>query len=78
MAKPVPQHLDKLGQDLNVDDCVAFPHYNNMHIGKIKKLNPKLITITKLSGKYTWTARKYSIDLIRLDSEAVTLYLLKN
>jgi hypothetical protein len=78
MAKPVYQHRDKLGQDLNVDDCVAFPDNNSMHIGKITKLTPKMLTIKKVGGQWTWTARKYPIDLIRLDSEAVTLYLLKH
>jgi hypothetical protein len=78
MAKPVPEHQDALGQELKVDDCVAFADSGTMFIGKIKKLNPKLITITKLGGKWSFTARKYPGDIVRLETELVTLYLLKN
>jgi len=78
MAKPMPEHRDILGQDLNVDDCVAFPDSGTMFIGKIKKLNPKLVTITKLGGTWSFTTRKYPSDIIRIESDAVTLYLLRN
>lgn len=78
MTKPVPQHLDKLGQNLEIDACVAFPDRNTMFIGKVVKLHPKLITINKLGGKWLWTTRKYPGDLIRLNSDTLTLYLLKN
>jgi hypothetical protein len=78
MAKSIPEHQDILGQGLNVDDCVAFAESGTMFIGKIKKLNPKLITITRLGGKWSFIARKYPTDLVRLETEAVTFYLLRN
>lgn len=78
MVKTIIEHQDKLGQDLAVNDCVAFPDRNTMFIGKVVKLHPKLITINKLGGKWLWTTRKYPGDLIRLNSDTLTLYLLKN
>jgi hypothetical protein len=78
VQKIIPQHKDKLGQDLAVNDCIAFPDSNTLFIGKIVKLNPRMITVVKIGGKTSFTTRKYPADLIRLESEAVTLYLLKN
>jgi hypothetical protein len=78
MAKPVPEHQDVLGQELKVDDCVAFADSGTMFIGKIKKLNPKLITIAKLGGMWSFTIRKYPSDIVRLEDEAVTFYLLNH
>ena len=37
------EHVDKLGQPLALDDIVAFPDGNSMHIGIVKKLNPKQV-----------------------------------
>jgi hypothetical protein len=78
MAKELPQHQDRLGQDLNLDDCVAFPVSNSLYIGKVTKLNNKMVKVCKVpSGKYASEWNKYPADLVKLDSSTVTLYLLK-
>jgi len=79
MAKESPQHKDKLGQDLLVDDCVTFPVSNDLIIGKVTKLNNKMVKVSKVpSGKWASEWNKYPEDLIKLDSSLITLYLLKN
>jgi hypothetical protein len=76
MVKELPQHQDKLGQDLAVDDCVTFPAHNSLVIGKVIKLNNKMVKVRSVKNTMTWN--KYPDDLIKLDSSVVTLYLLKN
>jgi hypothetical protein len=75
------QHQDKLGRDLNVDDAVAFPDHNGLMIGKITKLNPKMLSIQSLDPKRRrWNDndyRKYPHDTVRLDAVDLTVYILK-
>lgn len=79
MAKELPQHQDKLGQDLAIDDCVTFPAHNSLVVGKVIKLNNKMVKVQKVGNtKYSMEWNKYPEDLIKLDSSVVTLYLLKN
>lgn len=71
--KTIPEHKDKLGRVLQTGDYVAYPEYNRLNIGKIAKLNPKMIAV--LNGR--WTVNKYSADTIKLDSPELVVYLLK-
>lgn len=72
MAKEIPEHRDILGRVLNVGDYVAFPDSNIMKLGKIVKLNPKMI---KIEGR--WGVNKYSKDTVKVDGPDLTMYLLK-
>lgn len=70
------QHVDKLGKDINVDVCVVFPAGNSLVVGKVIKLNPKMVgveTITKRPAKYN----KYPRDCVVVNSEDVTVAILK-
>ena len=78
MAKELPEHRDKLGRLLKVGDCVAYPSHNSLEIGSIKKLNPKMVGVTKVGGKYRSASNKYPSDLVLLDGPEVTMYLIKN
>lgn len=79
MAVKQITHKDRLDQDLAVGDCVAYPSGNSLEIGVIVKFNPKMIKVSKLpAAKYSWETNKYPTDLVKLDSSAVTMYLLKN
>ena len=79
MAGKQITHKDRLDQDLAVGDCVAYPSGNSLVIGVITKFNPKMIKVSKLpAGRFSWETNKYPVDLIKLDSSAVTMYLLKN
>jgi len=74
------QHHDKLGRELAIDDCVAFPHHNGLMVGKIIKLNPKMLGIQAIgetmarwdNGEY----RKYPSETVRLDNMDLTVWLL--
>ncbi len=75
-------HQDKLGRDLAIGDAVAFPDHNGLMIGKITKLNPKMISIQSLDTRHRkWNDadyRKYPYETVRLDAVDLTVYLLKS
>lgn len=77
MAKEVPVHKDIFGQELLVDDCVVYPQSNNMQIGKVAKINPKMISVKSLT-KNGWRSEtlKYPQDLVKVQGPEVTMYLL--
>ena len=78
MAKEVPEHRDKLGRLLKIGDCVAYPGHNTLMIGIVKKLNPKMVGVSRL-GKNNWgPSNKYPSDIVLLDGPEVTMYLIKN
>lgn len=77
MAKEIPVQFDRLGREIHVDDCVAFPDNNSLNIGKVKKINPKMIGIEKLNSKYQGYYNKYPVDCVIVDSQDVTMWLLK-
>lgn len=77
MAK-TPEHNDRLGRVINVGDCVAYPDGNSLNIGKIVKLNPKMVGIEEVGNKrWLHKGNKYPADVVILDEAAVTMYLLK-
>ena len=77
MQTPI-EHKDKLGKPIKVGDCVAYPGGNTLLIGTVKKLNPKMIGVTRLGG-YKWDGpnNKYPDQVIVLEGPEVTMYLLK-
>ena len=78
MSKEIPEHRDRLGRLLKVGDCIAYPSHNSLEIGTIKKLNPKMVGVVKVGGKYKSSSNKYPGDLVLLDGPEVTMYLIKN
>jgi hypothetical protein len=79
MAKEIPQHKDIFGQELVLDDCVVYPQSNSMKIGKVVKINPKMISVKNLSEN-GWRSEtlKYPLDLVKVHGPEVTMYLLTN
>lgn len=79
VVKVIPEHRDILGQPLDVGDCVVFPSSNSMYIGKIVKLNPKMVKVAKVpGGKYVSEWNKYPGDLAKVSGPEVTMFLLKH
>jgi hypothetical protein len=80
IPKELPIHKDKLGRILSIEDFVAYPDRNTLAFGKVTKLNPKMIRITKVSKGGSWrdTTNKYPHDLVRLEAKDMTWWLLKN
>ena len=79
MPKEIFEHRDKLGRPLKVGDCVAYPGYNHLEIGIIKKINPKMVRIVKVGAKYPHDgSNKYPEDVVLLEGPKVSMYLLTN
>lgn len=74
--KKIAEHTDLLGKTININDCVAFSHSNRMFIGKVRKLNPKMIGIDYV--KYRGSCNKYPNDIVVVEGADVTMYILKN
>ena len=77
MAKEIPQHLDLLGNPIVVGACVAFPYGNSLRIGIVLKLTPKMVQLKRVGAKREIKYNKYPSDLAVLNSQDVTMYLLK-
>jgi|Wag4MinimDraft_6_1082665.scaffolds.fasta_scaffold280330_1 hypothetical protein len=77
MSKEIPEHRDVLGNLINMGDCVAMPAGNSLRIGIVTKLNPKMVQVKRVGTKYESKGNKYPMDLVVLNSQDVTMYLLK-
>lgn len=73
-------HKDKLNNELAVGDFVAYPSRNSLEFGKVMKLNNKMVGVIPAVSKYPvyGNTNKYPSDLVRLDPQDMTWYLLKN
>lgn len=80
--KPTPEHKDKLGRKLAIGSMVAYAHGNGLYIGRIVKLNPKMIGVERVSSQNErWgrsTVNIYPNDMVLLEGADVTFYILKN
>lgn len=75
MTKVPVEHRDFFGQSLEVGDCVVYPRGNNMHVGTVAKLNPKMVGV---KGIERWgSCNKYPTELVKVSGAEVTMYLLK-
>lgn len=82
MTKPQPQHFDKLGNKIELNDVVATAHHNGLMIARVIKLNNKMVKVREFrkepsrwnSGEYN----KYSSEMVRIPGPDATLYILKN
>jgi hypothetical protein len=48
---------------------------NSLQIAKVTKLNPKMVQVSRIGSRYT--TNKYPSDLVILDSQDVTMFILK-
>jgi hypothetical protein len=71
-------HLDRLGRELALDDVVAFSASNSLRIGKIIKVNPKMLKVVPLERGRHRDRLIYPMDCIRIDEAEATVYILKN
>lgn len=77
MAKSEVQHFDKLGTELFPGDYVVVPTgHNQTIIAEVIKLNNKMLTIRKIGSKLT--KNSYSTETVKLDTNLVTMYILRN
>lgn len=80
MAKtPLPEHKDKLGKLIAIGDYVAYPYSNTLKIGRVAKINAKMIGINRVPvGRWKDYSNKYPEDIVKLDEKEMTFWLLKN
>lgn len=79
MSKEIIAHKDVFGQDLLLNDCVVYPTNNTMTVGKIIKINPKMIKVARVGNQGRRSdVNKYPNDLVKVTGPEVTMYLLKN
>jgi hypothetical protein len=76
VAKEIPEHKDILGRVLAVGDYVAYPDSNGLRLGKLDKLNQKMVRVTT-GREWRSTVNKYPIDTVKLDGPDLVMYLLK-
>jgi hypothetical protein len=68
---------DIMGQPLEVGDVVATSERNSLRIAIIKKLNTKMVTVQFVGSRSSGGKHKYPTDVVKLDPNMATLYLLK-
>lgn len=71
-------HFDRIGKQLTVGDIVVYPNGNHIDIGKIKKFNPKMLTITSVNPNDRKNYIKYPNDVIKLEGAEITMFLLQS
>ena len=80
--KQQPNHKDIIGRPINIGDFVATVIANKLHVGKVIKLNPKMVKVrllnTKTTNWYNGEHNKYPSDMALIDGEYLTMYILKN
>ena len=77
MTKETPVHKDKLGRTIVIGDFVAYPDGNSLCVGKITKLNPKMVKVLRLP-KAKYDQNKYPDDCVKLEQSDMTWFMLKN
>jgi hypothetical protein len=81
LPKEQPVHRDKLGRKIELENFVCYPSSNNLDIGKVVKITPKMVLVSRIPDKYRkWggESRKYPCDLVLVEGKDVTMYILRN
>jgi len=73
-------HKDLLGRNVTLGDFVAFPQHNHIYVGRVVKLNEKMLRVERLKTArwLTGEVNKYSKDCVLLHSRDLHFYLLRN
>lgn len=70
-------HKDILGNDLVIGSAVAVSHHG-MCICTVAKITPKMLRVYPVKHNYRGDGYlKYPSDMVAVDAQQVTLYLLK-
>ena len=74
------KHIDRLGRSIDLGSIVAYASSNTLEIGKVVKLNPKMIKILPLAarGRRVSETNKYPSETVVLEGADVSMYLLKH
>jgi hypothetical protein len=69
-------HKDLLGNTITNNCSVVYPTHNQLGVGTIHHVTPKMVCIHPI-GKPS-IHRKYPYEVLVVDDSKVTLYILKN
>ena len=73
------KHFDVFGKELSIGSPVAFSNNNQLCIGQVTKLNPKMIRVENYTkSRYRSSYLKYPSDVVIVSGPHVTMYILKN
>jgi hypothetical protein len=82
MAKEPDFHLDIFEQEIRKGDFVATNWYgSDLQVCVVKKLSPKMVQISRVitsDRSYRNTKNKYPKEMLVVNGEDVTMYILKN
>jgi hypothetical protein len=77
--KPKPEHKDKLGRLIALNDFVAYPDRNTLEFGRVIKLNNIMVKVQRVPAtKYSGESNKYPKDMLLVEAKDMTWFLLKN
>lgn len=73
------QHVDHIQQSLAIGDIVACTHHRSLRIGTVIKQSPKMIRIklVKEPKRYGDECNKYPYECVKIQTDAITMWLLK-
>lgn len=77
---PKTTPTDRLNRNLTVGAYVAYVDSGRLEIGSILKITPKMIKVARVGSQGFWSrgVLKYPNDVILLEGQDLTMYLLKN
>ena len=83
VVKELPVHKDRVGKEIALEDYVVYPDRNHLSIGIVKKLNAKMVGVSKLiknkrGYSYTAYSNKYPEDLVIVDGARVTMIIMQD
>jgi len=71
------KHKDRIGRNIEVGSIVCFPESTSMlGVGRVEKLNAKMINIKGIEQKRQYTSRKYPTEVVVISDIPETLMLL--
>ena len=78
MTEKIIEHYDMFGHLLALDDVVIYPATYELRLGKIVKLNHKMIKLARLQGS-DWRKQilVYPNNCLLANEQDVTMFLLK-
>jgi len=75
--KVIPDHLDILGNPIQLGTKVAVGTGNSLEICSIVKLTPKMLRAKPVKGRHSDGYLVYSSQCVVVDGEDVLAYILK-
>lgn len=75
------EHRDHLGRIIKIGDFVVTVHNNNLSVGTVCRLHPKMIQYQTISDYHFWNNRKinqYPKDVVVIEGPEVSMFILKH